>query len=187
MNSFVSMKKIIFLNILISFLAVPGCKTIEEAAEVLVYKDSLLIHSPDQMTIHFGKGKSFNHPTFVVWEEDMNGIYQRTLFITESYASGIFGYRMIGDSAWLDKRGTSYQPAALPYWTYKKGLIDNEFLIPTPEHPFVEDLKRKDFFVSTNFSQQDACRDNFIQRYAEACQVTAAFMEFLTNAVGLEW
>lgn len=133
------MKKAVSLySILIVILLFIGCKTTEKTAEVLVYKDSLLIKASNQMTIHFKKGKSYNHPTFVIWEEDGDGAYLRTLFITQSYASGIFGHQMVGDSIWLNQPGDSYQPAALPYWTHKKGPIVENQLVPTPEHPFVD-------------------------------------------------
>ena len=115
-----------------------GCKSTEKATEVVLFNDSLRIHSQHQMVIHFNKGKFFNHPTFVIWEEDIDGNYMRTLFITQSYASGIFGYQMIGDSIWLNQPGDSFQPAALPYWTHKKGPIDGNQLVPTREHPFVD-------------------------------------------------
>ncbi len=68
----------------------------------------------------------------------MNGKYIRTLFITKSYASGIFGHQIVGDSIWMSKAGKSIQPAALPYWTYKKGLINGKILVPTPENQFVD-------------------------------------------------
>jgi uncharacterized protein (TIGR02453 family) len=56
-----------------------------------------------------------------------------------------------------------------------------------PEHPLIDDLKRKDFIASTPFSQADACRVDFIDRFAETCRTSAPFMEFLTTAIGLPW
>jgi uncharacterized protein (TIGR02453 family) len=56
-----------------------------------------------------------------------------------------------------------------------------------PDHTKIEDLKRKDFFIHTNFSEEDACKDNFIEKYADACKQTAPFMKYLTEAVGLPW
>jgi len=56
-----------------------------------------------------------------------------------------------------------------------------------PEHPLIEDLKRKDFYVFTSFSEREACELGFIDRYAEACQLANPFMEFLTTAIGLPW
>jgi uncharacterized protein (TIGR02453 family) len=56
-----------------------------------------------------------------------------------------------------------------------------------PEHPLIEDLKRKDFYVFTSFSEKEACATDFIDRYATACQIASPFMEFLTTAIGLPW
>lgn len=57
---------------------------------------------------------------------------------TKSYATGIFGHELANDYIWKPTSGPSYQPAALPYWTHKKGLINDESLIPTPQNPFVD-------------------------------------------------
>lgn len=128
-----------FLITVISVFALNNCKTSENTGDtIVVAKDPNLSGASPQIGISLTKGKSFNHPTFVIWEEDMDGNFKRTLYITKSYASGIFGHEMVGDSIWLNKAGSSYQPAALPYWTHRKGLIENKYTIPTPEHPFVD-------------------------------------------------
>jgi len=56
-----------------------------------------------------------------------------------------------------------------------------------PEHPLIEDLKRKDFIASTPFSEEDACNPDFIDRFAEACRTASPFIGFLTTAIGLPW
>lgn len=132
------MKPGIILMIIFLAFGLTQCKTSEDTIENTVYTDTLNYKSNVQMLISIENGKSFNHPTYVIWEEDMSGNYNKTIFITKSYASGIFGHQMIGDSIWLDKAGSSYQPAALPYWTFKKGPIVNNEIIPTPEHPYVD-------------------------------------------------
>jgi uncharacterized protein (TIGR02453 family) len=54
-----------------------------------------------------------------------------------------------------------------------------------PDHPFVEDLKRKDFVTMTAFSEEDVCSTDFLNQFTSACRRTAPFVEFLTRAVGL--
>lgn len=54
-----------------------------------------------------------------------------------------------------------------------------------PEHPYIEDLKRKSFTASQRFTQKDACAANFLDVYAKACKQKAPLVEFLANAVGL--
>jgi uncharacterized protein (TIGR02453 family) len=56
-----------------------------------------------------------------------------------------------------------------------------------PNHPLVEDLKRKDFIASTPFTEAQACAPDFIDHFAEACRTTAPFVQFLTEAIGLAW
>ena len=56
-----------------------------------------------------------------------------------------------------------------------------------PDHPLIEDLKRKDFIVSSSFSQHEACSPDFMDRYTEVCRRSAPLMEFLTTAAGLPW
>jgi uncharacterized protein (TIGR02453 family) len=56
-----------------------------------------------------------------------------------------------------------------------------------PAHPFIEDLKRKDFIAGARLSEEEVCLYNFIDRFAERCRQASPFMEFLTRAVGLEW
>lgn len=54
-----------------------------------------------------------------------------------------------------------------------------------PAHPLVEDLKRKDFIGVVNFSEADAGRADFVERFAAACKSAAPLQSFLCRAVGL--
>jgi uncharacterized protein (TIGR02453 family) len=54
-----------------------------------------------------------------------------------------------------------------------------------PEHPLIEDLKRKSFTTSTEFSEKDACAPGFVREYATACKRAMPLMGFLGAAVGL--
>jgi uncharacterized protein (TIGR02453 family) len=56
-----------------------------------------------------------------------------------------------------------------------------------PTHPFIEDLKRKDIYTMTRFSEAEACASGFLERYTEACRSAAPLVEFLTKALGLAW
>ena len=56
-----------------------------------------------------------------------------------------------------------------------------------PEHPMIEDLKRKDFVVVTHWSQADALRPDFLKRFARFCRTAAPFNEFLSRSLGLDW
>lgn len=56
-----------------------------------------------------------------------------------------------------------------------------------PDHPQIEDLKRKDFIASRPFTQAQVLAPDFLDLYAGSCRRAAPFMRFLTLAVGLEW
>jgi uncharacterized protein (TIGR02453 family) len=53
------------------------------------------------------------------------------------------------------------------------------------DHPLAEDLKRKDFAAILRLSEAEATGDDFIDRYARACQSMAPVMRFLCGAVGV--
>ncbi len=56
-----------------------------------------------------------------------------------------------------------------------------------PEHPFIEDLKRKDIVALAPFTEADACKPGFADRVAEVYRLAAPFMSFLTTAVGMKF
>jgi hypothetical protein len=134
------MKQIIpIIFTIILSLTLFTCDTTRSSVEIEQYKDSLKItDNNESIVISILKGKSYNHPTFVIWMEDMQERYLETIFITKSFATGVFGHGALSDSTWDNKPGESIQPAALPYWSYKKGLIDNTVIVPTKDHPFVD-------------------------------------------------
>jgi uncharacterized protein (TIGR02453 family) len=56
-----------------------------------------------------------------------------------------------------------------------------------PEHPLIEDLKRKDFIASAELTQKDACSAGFLERYAETCRERAPLVRFLCSALELRY
>jgi uncharacterized protein (TIGR02453 family) len=56
-----------------------------------------------------------------------------------------------------------------------------------PQHPFAEDLKRKDFVVISYFSEKQACAVDFIERFDNIAHVAAPYLGFIIKAVGLKW
>lgn len=53
-----------------------------------------------------------------------------------------------------------------------------------PEHPLVEDLKRKDFIAYETFTERDACGSDFMRRFTQSCRRMKPLVAFLTRAVG---
>lgn len=149
----------ILFFVIIASLLINSCKTIDQSSRITTYNDDNSVIADSKIEITLLSGKSFNHPTYVIWQEDMDGNYIKTLFVTKSYATGIFDNKMIDDSIWIKEEGSSHQPAALPYWTHKKGLIDGKYLLPKPDHPFVDAYSgatpQNDFrFITSNENKE---------------------------------
>lgn len=67
---------------------------------------------------------------------------------------------------------------------------DTDSLVSAPRgysasHPFIEDLKRKDFVSSMPLTDSCVCSPRFMEEFAEACRRIRPLIEFLTEAVGL--
>ena len=56
-----------------------------------------------------------------------------------------------------------------------------------PEHPLIDDLKRKDFICVEEFTQAAACKAGFIERIENSCRAAGPFVQFLTEAVDQEF
>jgi uncharacterized protein (DUF2461 family) len=54
-------------------------------------------------------------------------------------------------------------------------------------HEHIDDLKRKDLYVLTEFSEADVTADDFLDRYTECCERGAPLVRFQTKALGLRW
>lgn len=84
--------------------------------------------------IEFIKGEAFNHPSFAVWIEDLEGNYIETLYVTQYVAKGQYGHGEIEPGRWKDEPGEARCPATLPYWAHKRGIQAPDGLyIPSPE------------------------------------------------------
>ena len=54
-----------------------------------------------------------------------------------------------------------------------------------PAHPFIDDIKRKDFAISTPLTNQEVTGDDFLDLVLQRLRATAPFVQFFSNAVGL--
>lgn len=84
--------------------------------------------------LQFDKGKEHNHPLFAIWLADDKGRFIQTLYVSKSIGTGVFEHGKRQQGHWLS--GELQRPAALPYWTHQRGIL-NEYgtYLPTPEHP----------------------------------------------------
>ena len=56
-----------------------------------------------------------------------------------------------------------------------------------PDHPLIDDLKRKDFVAITPFDVEEILLPGFLDSYAKTVRAATPFMRFLTKAVGCDW
>lgn len=56
-----------------------------------------------------------------------------------------------------------------------------------PDHPMIEDLRRKDFVCLMNLSDRDACSPDFLKTFTDACKAASPLMKFLTEAIELPY
>ena len=54
-----------------------------------------------------------------------------------------------------------------------------------PDHPLIEDLKRKDFIASTKISQSTVTSAGFMDEWERICKAGTPLMRFLCEAVGV--
>ncbi len=56
-----------------------------------------------------------------------------------------------------------------------------------PNHPLIEDLKRKDFIGVAPLGEEALVAEDFIDRFAALCQRAAPFQRWLCEALGAAW
>lgn len=56
-----------------------------------------------------------------------------------------------------------------------------------PDHPLVEDLKRKDHVATMPLLEQEVTAAGFLEKFADACRKASPYAEFLTTATGLPY
>ena len=56
-----------------------------------------------------------------------------------------------------------------------------------PDHPLIDDLKRKDFIAHADFTEEQACAPDFMEVFTQTCQTFAPMTLFLTEALELPW
>jgi len=55
------------------------------------------------------------------------------------------------------------------------------------DHPFADDLRRKDFFGSARFAPADVVAPGFVDEYAQICRAAAPLMQFLCDALDVPY
>jgi uncharacterized protein (TIGR02453 family) len=56
-----------------------------------------------------------------------------------------------------------------------------------PKHPFIDDLKRKDFITSVALEEAQICNKKFMKDFSAACRKMSSLVEFTTKALGFKY
>jgi uncharacterized protein (TIGR02453 family) len=150
-----------------------------------IYRDTRFSHDKTPFKTHVGihfshsSGKDAHAPVFYLHLEPDNPFA----------AAGVWH----PDSAALTKIRTAIidSPEAWAKVTRKLEL-EGDVLKRPPRgfdvnHPFIEDLKRKDFIASVAFTEEQVCSPNFMRDFAAACRSMLPLVEFTTRALGFEF
>jgi hypothetical protein len=135
-----------------------------------------------EIEIEFIKGEAFNHPSFAIWTEDLEGDYIETLYVTEYVAKGKFGYAEIEPGRWKNEPGEARRPATLPYWAHKRNIKAPDGLyIPSPETPVPDAITtatpKDDFLLETATSYSRNAKFRILMEINQAWDSN----EFWTN------
>jgi hypothetical protein len=124
--------------ILIAFLLFPACRSgrVQDAPQKMDLSANPAGTGP-AITLECSWGKAYNHPSFVLWAEDMDGNYLQTLFITRAVGTSIYDHGDPSSGHW--EPGEIRRPASLPYWAHKRGVKEKDGLfIPSIENPIAD-------------------------------------------------
>jgi len=149
-----------------------------------IYRDTRF--SPDKrpykthIGIHFShvSGKAAHAPVFYMHLEPDNCFA----------AAGVWH----PDNSALTKIRTAIVARPEPWAKIRRKLeMDGDSLKRPPRgfdanHPFVEDLKRKDFVTTVAFTEAKICGPKFLHDFTAACRTMLPLVEFTTRALGFE-
>lgn len=87
-----------------------------------------------ELEVEMIRGEGHNHPLMAIWVEDEQENFIQTLFVAESIGKGVFQHGDASRGFWMP--GEIRRPAALPYWSHRRGIQGEDgFYLPTPSDP----------------------------------------------------
>jgi len=166
------------LTILFSF----SCKTSEVQRPPDVYNyNTDSTGTGTEISIEFKKGSEFNHPLMAIWVEDEMGNFIQTLYVSESIGKGTFSHGDASTGKWLP--GPIMRPAALPYWSHRRGIKNSAgYYLPDVENPVADAYTGPtppgDFLLNTHVEMPG------LKKFAVYLEInqTWDWNEFWTNA-----
>ena len=138
------------------------------------------VHAPG-FYLHWEPGKTKNAPAQVfaaagVWHPD-------------SRALGMIRDAIVDDpTAWLTATTKgAFSPRAKNRVHLSGDTLKRAPKGYDPNHELLTDLKRKDFYSMTYFTEEQALQPDFITRFSRAMKATSPLMEFLCDALEVPW
>lgn len=130
------MKTLISISLFSAIILSSSCKSskVQETPSAYSYNTDA---TGIPVTIEFTKGSAFNHPLMAVWVEDEQGNFVQTLFVAKSIGKGVFEHGDASTGKW--QPGPIMRPAALPYWSHRRGIKNSMGLyLPDAENPVAD-------------------------------------------------
>jgi len=105
-----------------------------------------------KLEVEMTRGEGHNHPLMAVWVESEQGEFIQTLYVAESIGKGVFRHGDQSQGFW--QPGEIRRPAALPRWSYQRGIKAPDGLyLPTTGNPvpdaYTGPTPGKSFILST--------------------------------------
>jgi hypothetical protein len=149
-------KSVLFLPVVILL----GCASANKMSDEALLIKTSPENTRTNLTLEFFRGKTFNHPSFAIWTEDLQGNYIETLYVTQFVATGQYGHGEIEPGKWSSQPGTLKRLATLPYWAHKRNIKTSDgVFVPTPETAVPDALSGatpvNDFILNTATQVQD--------------------------------
>jgi uncharacterized protein (TIGR02453 family) len=136
------------------------------------------------MSFGYGRERHGPNPGYYVQLEPGESFAGGGIHMPDTATLTMIRDAIVADSAaWKRVTGGAFAPAAVSMGMKLKRAPQGY----DPDHPLVEDLKRKSYTWHAMYTEKQVCAPGFLETYAAACKQAAPFMRFLAKAVGAPW
>ncbi len=156
-----------------------------------IYRDTRFSHDKSPYKTHCGiqfrhrRGKDVHSPCYYVHLEPSGSFIGAGLWHPATPTLRLIRDAIVADpDRWLAVTGEAGFAARFRLKGDSLKRVPREY---PKDHPLGDDLRRKDFIAVTDITQKDVLAADFVDRVALACRDGAPLMEFLCEAVGVEY
>ncbi len=128
-------------------------------------------------------GKDVHAPGFYLHLEPGNCFAGAGIYAPDTKTLGKVRDRIVEDpKAWKSLLG---RKAFRETWELSGDSLKRPPRGYDPEHPLIDDLRRKHYIAVTNFSQKETTEADFLKNFAKWCKAAGPFTEYICKAVGV--